>query len=245
MPAVWRSFPDPAAAAAACARHIADLLDVALASQDSASLALSGGTTARGLFESLALLGVQWSRVHLFWTDERAVPPDHALSNYRLAAERLILPARIPSANVHRIHGELAPQAAAKAYAGDIRRHFGLGPGELPAFDVLHLGIGADGHIASLFPDESLLEDRSAIAAAVFARKLEQWRITLLPGVLLAARQAVFLASGADKAQAVRAVIEEPFNPLARPAQLLRGRPAMWFLDEAAASLLGDHGRPA
>jgi len=245
MPAAWRSYPIPEAAAKACARRIAELLDEALTSQDSATLALSGGTTARALFESLAPLGIDWSRVHLFWVDERAVAPDHALSNYRLAAERLILPARVPSGNVHRIHGELAPQAAAKAYAEEIRRHFGLGPGELPAFHVVYLGMGADAHTAGLFPDEPLLEDRSGIAADVFVRKLGQWRITLLPGSLLAARQAVFLVTGTDKAPAVRAVFEEPHNPLQFPAQLLRGRPATWFLDAAAASLLGGHDQPA
>lgn len=238
MTTPWQSCPTRAAAAEACARAIAERLEDALQSQDSAALAVSGGKTARALFEAMAGLRIDWGRVHLFWADERAVPPDHVQSNYRLAAECLILPARVPPRHVHRVHGELAPQAAANAYAEEIRRHFGLGPGEPPEFDVLHLGMGADAHTASLFPEEPLIEDRSGIAAAVFVRKLEQWRITLLPAALLSAHHTVFLVPGKDKAQAVRAVFDDSQNPLQYPAQLLRGRPGAWFLDAASASLI-------
>jgi 6-phosphogluconolactonase len=235
-----QSFPDPKVAAQACAEHVATLLDAALSAESLASLAVSGGTTPRLMFEALVPLGLKWSAIHLFWVDERPVPPDHAQSNYRLAEESLILPAHVPSANVHRIHSELPPAEAARRYVADIRSFFGMEEGEHPRFDVVQRGMGADAHTASLFPGEPLIADREQIAGAVVVEKLGQTRITLMPGTLLAAKHTVCLVTGSDKSEAVRSVFEEAYNPVKYPAQLgmAEGQSITWFLDTAAAALL-------
>jgi 6-phosphogluconolactonase len=231
------SLPDAGAAADACARRIIGLLNSSLEGSERATLAVSGGSTPRLLFEKLVSLRFDWSRVHLFWVDERCVPPADPASNYKLAKDWLISGARIPERNVHRIQGEIAPKEAAHRYAEEIRSFFGLGPGEMPRFDVVQCGMGPDAHTASLFPGEPLIEDRAGIAAAVFAPQFSQWRVTLLPGALLASAHIVYLVSGADKAEAVRAVFTGVSEPKKYPAQLI-GRAAEWFLDEAAATLL-------
>jgi len=231
---------DPMTAARMASGYILERLERALATHEFATFALSGGATPKPMFDQMAAAHFPWPKVHFFWVDERAVPPNDARSNYRLAAESLLIPARVPQANIHRIRAELVPAAAAHACSEEIRTFFGLQPGEMPRFDVLHRGIGPDAHTASLFPGEPLLDDRQGIAAAVFVAKLGEWRITLLPGVLLAAADTVMLASGADKAEAVRAVFQEPYDPRRYPAQLgtRDNRPTSWFLDEAAAKLL-------
>ena len=231
---------DAQAAAEACAHFILALLGETLATRDYATLALSGGSTPKLLFQSLVAAKFNWDGVHLFWVDERAVPPDSPRSNYKLAAELLIGPAGIPRQQVHRIRAELLPTAAAEAYVEEIRRFFKLQPHEMPKFDVIQRGMGADVHTASLFPAEPLIADRQKIAAAVNVAKLDQWRITLLPGALLAAHNTTVLVAGEDKAAAVRAVFEEPFDPKKYPAQLgMRdGTNVTWFLDESAAKLL-------
>jgi 6-phosphogluconolactonase len=234
----WFSYPDPRAAAAACSHHILGLLEDALAGNDIATLAVSGGTTPKLLFEQFVLAGFNWDRVHLFFVDERAAPPTDPQSNYRLAEQSLILPVHFPRRNVHRIPAELMPERAAEHYVEEIRDFFALGDGELPHFDVVQQGMGADAHTASLFPGEPLIEDRQGIAAAVYVEKLTQWRITLLPGVLLAARHSVFLVAGADKADSVRAVFHEEYQPQRYPSQVVshHGRKVAWFLDEAATA---------
>ncbi|MFN7992537.1 MAG: 6-phosphogluconolactonase [Bryobacteraceae bacterium] len=236
----WFTFPDPRAAAAACAQHVSALLEQALATQEHATLAVSGGSTPKLLFQQLVASGFRWHRVHLFFVDERAVPPQDSESNYRLAEENLIAPARIPPSQVHRIFGELKPETAAANYMRDIRNFFGLEEGEQPHFDVVQCGIGADAHTASLFPGESLIEDREHIAGAGYVQKLGKWRVTLLPGALLAARNIAFLVAGADKAPAVGSVFHKEFDPKHYPAQLIsrQGHRVSWFLDQAAAAEL-------
>jgi 6-phosphogluconolactonase len=157
-----------------------------------------------------------------------------------MANEALIGPAHIPARNVHRIHAELRPDEAAARYERDIRQFFGLAVGEEPHFDVIHRGMGPDAHTASLFPGEPLIDDREGLVAAVYSEKMTQWRITLLPRVLLAAKKTVMLVTGADKAQALRDVVHEPYDPKRFPAQITahHGRSVVWFLDEAAASLM-------
>lgn len=230
-------FADPAAAAEACARRLTGLLEAALAGGADAKLAVSGGSTPRLLFQSLAALRFDWSRVHLFWVDERCVPPTDPASNYKLVKDWLLPGARIPERNIHRILGEIAPKEAAHRYSEEIRGFFRLDPGEMPRFDVVHCGMGPDGHTASLFPGDPLIEDREGIAAAVFAPQFNQWRVTLLPGALLAARHALYLVSGADKAESVRAALEGPLEPQKYPVQVI-GRRAEWFVDEPAGALL-------
>jgi 6-phosphogluconolactonase len=227
-------------AASACAQHILSLLEKALSAQEFATFAVSGGTTPRLLFDELAAAQFEWNRVHLFWVDERCVPPTDNASNYKLVDDHLIIPTEIPLQHVHRIRGEIAPQAAASAYEGDIRYFFGLADGEMPQFDIVHRGMGPDAHSASLFPGDPLIDDLEGIAAATFAPQFNQWRVTLLPGALLAAKHTVFLVAGEDKAEAVRAVFKEDYDPMKYPAQIAsyQGRGVSWFLDEKAAALL-------
>jgi 6-phosphogluconolactonase len=229
-----RMFVDPAAAAEACAAHILQLLQSALMGSQQASLAISGGSTPKLMFAAMAKAGFDWKNVHLFWVDERAVPPDHEQSNYRLADEWLIRPAKIR--HVHRIPAELTPGQAAKRYSTDIREHFQVNEGELPHLDVVHLGIGPDAHTASLFPGEPLINDRQGLAAAVYVEKIPQWRITLLPGVLLAARNMVILAAGGDKKEALESILHGPYDPIRYPAQIVarQARRPIFFLDQAA-----------
>ncbi|MGI8990785.1 MAG: 6-phosphogluconolactonase [Bryobacteraceae bacterium] len=236
----WHTYPDAAAAAEACSHHVLGLLEETLAGQDAAAMALSGGSTPKLLFEQMARAKFNWGRVHLFWVDERAVPPADPASNYKLAEDTLIKPLHIPRAQVHRIHGELAPERAAEQYAADIAEFFALEDGALPHFDVVLQGMGPDAHTASLFPGEPLIDDRRGIAAAVHTPKPPPWRVTLLPGVLLAAKHTVFLVAGADKAEPVRAVFEDEYDPMRLPAQMVthHGRRVAWFMDKAAAHLV-------
>lgn len=233
----WYIYGDPQETAAACCRKILDLLDETLTNRDQASLAVSGGSTPKLLFAEMAKASFDWSRVHLFWVDERGVPPADAQSNYKLAQGTFIAPADFPAQNVHRIQAELDPERSARLYADEIRSFFSLRPGEFPRFDIIHQGMGPDAHTASLFPGEPLIDDRENLVAAVHVEKFHQWRITLLPSVLLASRNTIMLVAGEDKAETLRAVVEEPYNPKKYPAQIVtqsRGN-VMWFLDRAAA----------
>lgn len=240
MSAHWKSYPDAGAAAEACATHIISLLEMGLAGDGDVTFAVSGGSTPKLMFAHLARAPFDWSRVQLFWVDERTVPPDHAESNYRMAEEHLIRPAHIPHRNVHRIHAELQPAQAARHYEHEIREVFRLEEGEMPHFDAIHLGVGPDAHTASLFPGQPLIGDREKIVAAVQVPKLSTSRITLLPGVLLSARHAAVLVSGEDKAEAMHAIFNGRYEPLKFPAQIIahHSRKATWFLDEPAAGLL-------
>jgi 6-phosphogluconolactonase len=234
------TLADPAAAAESGCHFILHLLEEALAGQDFASLAVSGGTTPKLMFQKLAATKFNWDKVFLFFVDERCVPPTDPASNYKLVEECLIRPAHIPGRNVHRIMGEINPETAAKDYADEIREFFALEDGAMPRFDVVHRGMGPDAHTASLFPGEPLIDDRENIAAAVWVEKFHMWRVTLLPGALLAAKHNVFLVCDDDKAEAVRAVFNEEYDPKKYPAQIAshHGRGVTWFLDQAAARLL-------
>jgi len=243
----WYSYPDARGAAEAAARYMLAQLDQTLAGKEYATLAVSGGSTPKLLFAELVKIPYRWERVHLFWVDERAVPPTNPQSNFKLAEEFLIKPAHFPHRNVHRIPAELTPDRAAEHYVQDIRNFFQLEEGDLPHFDIVQQGMGPDAHTASLFPGEPLLDDREGIAAAVYSEKMAQWRISLLPGVLLAARHTVFLVSGEDKAEAVRAVFNDEYDPNRLPAQVVshHGRGVAWFLDDAASRQLRQPVQPA
>lgn len=236
----WHKYPDPRAAADACARHTLGLLEEMLSGQECATIAVSGGVTPALYFDALAAARFRWDRVHIFFVDERAVPPDHSDSNFRLANEHLIKKARLVGRQIHRIHGEMEPHEACDAYVQDIREFFNLNPADKPHFDIIHRGMGPDAHTASLFPGDPHIEDRDGIAAALYVEKKQQWRVTLLPAVLLAAKHTIFLVAGDDKSEAVRAVIDEPYDPLKYPAQISthHGRGVTWFLDNAAARLI-------
>jgi 6-phosphogluconolactonase len=232
--------PDATAAAHACGAHILAQLETALSGQGEAALALSGGMTPVPMFEYMVQAHFAWSNVRIFWVDERAVPPNLEQSNYRLIDEHLLKPARIPHRNVHRVFGELAPSQAATRYRSDLMECFDISEGDLPHFDVVHLGMGADAHTASLFPEEASIEDRENLTAAVYVSKLPQWRITLLPGVLLAAHHIAVLVAGPDKAPALKHVFSDQYRPREFPAQIIahHARRATWFMDSSAAQLL-------
>jgi len=217
----------------ACADHILKILDEALAARPLATLAISGGHSPRPMFERFARTPFVWDRVHLFWVDERAVPPTDSQSNFKLASDAWLAPGDFPAPNIHRIRAELDPHQAAKIYVEEICGHFHLKDAEIPVFDMIHQGMGPDGHTASLFPGEPFINDRTGLAAAVFAEKFKQWRITLLPAVLIAAHHTAMLVTGADKAAAVRAALHDPYDPLRCPAQLVarNARDIVWFLD--------------
>lgn len=231
---------DAQGAADACARYILDGLTQTLKSRTRATLAISGGSTPRHLFANLAKSGFDWSNVHFFWVDERCVPPTDDQSNFKMANETLLTAAEISKNNIHRIHGELLPDEAAARYIEEITRFFSLENHQLPSFDIIHRGVGPDAHTASLFPGEPLIDNRTGIAAAVWVEKLRSHRVTLLPGVLMAAQRTVIEAIGEDKADAVHNVLKGPEDPHRYPCQIAArdSDSAMWFLDKAAASKL-------
>lgn len=234
-----RVYRTPEQLADACAAYILDCLAEDLKTQRRATIAISGGSSPRLLFARMAQASFDWSRVHIFWVDERCVPPTDPQSNFRLANENLLGVADIPEANVHRIYGELPPDDAAAQYVNGIREFFALGQGMLPAFDVIHRGMGSEGHTASLFPGEPLIQNTTDIAAHVWVEKVKMDRVTLLPGVLRAAKRTVLQVAGADKAPAVREVLTGPEDPMTYPCQIAsRDSRATWFLDDAAAAQL-------
>lgn len=227
--------PDPAALASAVADW---LLGLALDKAGPFSLCLSGGSTPKTLYRLLAQPPYRdrfpWARTHLFWGDERFVPPGDDLSNYRMVREALLDHAPIPLANIHAVPTEgLDPQTAAADYQRDLQAFYGadeLDP-ERPLFDVNLLGLGADGHTASLFPDTEVLDDRSNWVAAVIGAKAEA-RITLTYPVLESSRNAVFLVAGAEKAAMLkRVMVGDPSLPAGR----LRPNGALWIFRDAAA----------
>lgn len=229
---------DSAGAAQSCARRMLEIITAAIASSGRATIAVSGGSTPRLMFAEMAKSPVSWDKVHLFFVDERAVPMTSPDSNYKLAFDNLIAPAGFPEANVHRIHGELEPEKAAERYRDDITEFFHLEHGALPRFDAIHLGMGEEGHTASLFPGDKNINDRTGIAAAVYAPKLPNWRVTTLPGVLLAASHTLMLVAGADKNPVLKQVMSDDYAPSVRPVQLIahEGSNVEWFLDQAAAA---------
>jgi 6-phosphogluconolactonase len=233
-------YATPADAARACAQRAADLLTKRLSEARFVTFAVSGGTSPAMMFRVLATCRVEWKRVHLFQVDERRVPPDDANSNYRLVHAELITPTGIPSDNVHRIHGEISVEGAAIQYVSDIRQFFGIEPGEVPVFDVVHRGMGVEGHTASLFPGEPLIGDTTTIAAAVDVPVPPPERVTLLPGPLVAARHTLMLVAGGDKADALFRAIAKPYEPFGTPVQIgtWGNANAEWYVDSQAAARL-------
>lgn len=236
----WYAYSTPDDAAAHCAQRVLRELENALDAGRPVTLAVSGGSTPKLMFGHMARTRFDWKQVHLFFVDERCVEPTDAESNYRMCEESFIKPAYFPRANVHRMKGELQPDETARLYTEELVEFFGLAAGELPAFDVIHRGMGADAHTASLFPGEPLINDREGICAAVWVPKLSKYRITLLPGVLLHARQTVVLAAGADKTEPLYQVFNAEHDPLQYPSQIdtPHGRNVAWYLDSKAAARL-------
>ena len=209
------------------------------------SVALSGGSTPLVLYRMLAeppfREAIDWARVHLFWGDERFVPPSHPDNSYRAAREALISRVPVPTENVHPIPTEATdPETAAAQYEDTLRRFFAAPEGDSPRFDLVLLGLGTDGHTASLFPGSPALDEHERLVVATCVPKLAAWRITLTPPVLRGARNVMFLVAGPDKAAVLRDVLDGPYDPHRLPAQLARPQDGdlIWLVDEAAASLL-------
>jgi len=216
------------------------------------SLALSGGSTPRRLHEYLgrespAIGGLRWDNIHFFWGDERHVPPEHPQSNFRMARETLFASAPVPVQNIHRVPAE-APDAviAAEQYERELKSFFNLKTGQWPRFDCVLLGIGADGHTASLFPGTKALKEKKRLVAANWVEQLQTHRITLTVPVLNLAAQVIFLVSGREKAEVLKAILEGDYRPDLLPAQRIRpvdGK-LLWLVDEAAGSCLTNKIKP-
>jgi len=224
--------PDPEAGADAAANFIADRIAAAESLRGSAHVSLAGGTTPRRAYELLAGRIDDPEHVDWWFGDERCVPPDDPESNYRLVSETLIA-SGISPARVHRIRGEDSPDHAAAEYARELADDVAPNADGIPVLDVALLGLGEDGHTASLFPGDPALDVVDALAVAVVAVKPPPNRITLTLPVLAAARDVLVLATGAGKRDAVRRVLAGP--DAATPASLLAGANVTLVVDEAAA----------
>jgi len=226
--------------------YITSLINQTLSSQDLFSLMLSGGSTPRAVYTLLGSKAfapqIDWAKVHIFWGDERCVPPDHSDSNYCMARETLLERVPLPGSNVHRICGELAPEVAALHYEGELVAFFGERSGE-PRFDLIMLGMGDDGHIASLFPGSPALEEKSRLVSAV---KHDQPppplidRVSVTLPLINAARQVMLIITGEAKARRVAEAFSEADKLPSLPVQ--RVKPiqgeVIWLLDEAATQEL-------
>lgn len=235
-----RVFPDLHALSRAALEELMRIAQDSVKQRGRFAVALSGGRTPAELYALWTRAEEQgaqtlWDRVHLFWSDERYVPHDDPLSNYRMARETLIAHVPIPAANVHAMPTELPqPEKCAEAYELDLRKFFGSEP---PAFDLQLLGLGREGHTASLFPDSPALEEKQRWVMAVEAPATPSQRLTLTPVVLNRGRNTFFLVSGADKREILSALgSESASEPSRYPAGRIRpaGR-VLWFVDEAAA----------
>jgi 6-phosphogluconolactonase len=240
--AVLRLSATPDALAEAVASEVLALLEAALAWRGEAHLVLSGGRTPAALHRVLASRQFEgWPHVHVWFGDERTVPPDHADSNYRMARETLLAHVPIPEHHVHRFVAELSPQEAAARYDAELVALAARQERAVPTFDVLLLGMGSDAHTASLFPGSPLLDALSAsepprFARAVHVPSLDTWRLTLTPDTLRAARAVCLLVAGADKHAALRRVLATAPALTEAPVTLVHGIPGdvAWFVDRAA-----------
>lgn len=224
--------PEPAE----LARQAAGWLDVevsrAIAERGSCALGLAGGRTPEPVYRELASgSSVDWKRVDVFFGDERAVPPDHPDSNYRMIHLALLSRVPIPAGQVHRMEAERPDrEAAAREYERSLP----------PRLDVLLLGMGPDGHTASLFPGSAALDERHRLVLPVLGAKAPAERLTITPPVIEAARKVAVIATGEDKAPMVARAVEGPISPKVVPVQLARR--GVWFLDQAAAARLTTRG---
>ncbi len=230
---------NPAVLAEEGAHRVVQAARDAIAARGGFSLVLSGGTTPRALYQKLASPAlrdeIDWTKVQVYWGDERCVPPDHDQSNYRMASEALLSLVPIPADHIHRMAGELEPHAAAKAYGELLKERFGDG-----GPDLVLLGMGDDGHTASLFPGTSALVETHHRCVANHVEKLNAWRLTMTAPFLNRARQVIVLVNGSGKAKRLHEVLEGPRDPLNLPIQLIQpadGR-LLWLLDVDAAGMM-------
>jgi 6-phosphogluconolactonase len=224
----------------AVAEQFVRLTTDAIVTRGRCAVALSGGSTPKSVYQLLAAPAfrarVRWSDIHFFWGDERHVSPDHSDSNYRMAVEAMLSNVPVPPANVHRMRGEVPDaELAASEYAEKIRECVDGEP--LPRFDLVHLGIGTDGHTASLFPGSAALHEQRRLCVGNWVAKLNAHRITLTLPVLNAAHTVAFIASGVEKASIIQRVLRDGAETTPLPAQLVRPADGelWWMLDRAAA----------
>ncbi len=238
--------PDAAALAARAARYFVEKVEQAAAAKGRAQIAISGGSTPKAAF---ALLGdgdgpwrarMPWDKLDLWWVDERCVPPDGPDSNFRMTREALLDHVPLKPEQIHRMEGELEPEIGAARYEAALRNGFRLEGAQMPKFDVLQLGMGPDGHTASLFPHSAGLHELERLAIANHVTAKESWRITLTQPVINQAADVFFLVSGADKAQVLKDVFMGPRDPERLPSQLIApvGGILTLLLDRAAAAML-------
>ncbi len=234
--------PDAKAVAAEAAERVAAAAERAIAASGRFSIALSGGSTPKALYGLLAAepyrSRIDWSKVHVLFGDERAVPPDHKDSNYRMAAEALLTKVPIPGDNVYRMKGELAERIdeAAKEYGLMLKEEFPLG------LDVILLGMGGDGHTASIFPHTKAVAEKEHRVIGYFAENSstgKSWRITMTAPFINEAREILVLLAGADKAKRLAEVLEGPEEPERLPMQLIKPLHGKlnWIIDVAAAAM--------
>jgi 6-phosphogluconolactonase len=240
-------LPDRDALSRAAAEKFCTLARDAIKRLGRFTVALSGGSTPRDFYALLANPAaayrgqLEWEPIHFFWGDERHVPPEHSESNFRMANEALLSRVPVPGGNVHRILAEMPDaDAAAQAYEEELRRFFHPAKDQPPHFDLALMGLGPDGHTASLFPQTAALHERHRWVMANWVEKLHTDRITLTAPVLCNAAHVVFLVAGADKAVALRDVLHGPYHPDQWPAQIFRNCSAQvtWLVDQLAARQL-------
>jgi len=232
-------YETPGEIAEAAARDFATRAEEAITERGRFAVALAGGSTPKATYEALArdyADKLDWGRVRLFFGDERTVPPDHEDSNYRMAQRTLL--SRVPIGGLHRMRGELPPAEAAAAYEEELREFFG--PDAFPSLDLILLGLGEDGHTASLFPETSALDVTDSWVVANPVLKLETTRLTLTIPVINAAKAVTFLVAGEGKAEALKEILESDAEPRAYPAKFIRPENGdlTWMVDRAAARLL-------
>lgn len=235
-------FPDKASLVRGAAELFVTLAREAIGERGRFTAALSGGGTPKPLYELLAAESyasqVDWARVHIGWGDERCVPPDDERSNYRMARLALLDKVPIPPANLHRIKGELPPAEAAGDHERELRALLGESA-PFGAFDLMLLGLGDNGHTASLFPGTYALREERRWVVPQYVEVVTMWRVTLTAPLISAAANVVFLAEGAAKAGVLRRVLEGPPDPDVLPAQLIQpAGGARWIVDAEAAGEL-------
>ena len=238
--------PDAAALARRAAQYFVEMAGEAMDYGKRARIALSGGSTPKAAFEMLAdpsqpwRSRMQWENLELYWVDERAVPPGDADSNYRMTCEALLDHVPLRPEQIHRIESELEPELAAAHYESELRDNFRLEGAEIPRFDLIALGMGADGHTASLFPRTEALTEMSRLVTANHVPQKDTWRITLTWPVINHANSVFFLIAGADKAEVLKEVLTGPRDLERLPSQLIWPASGILtlILDKEAAALL-------
>lgn len=243
---VYYVEPDAASLARRTAQYFVEMAEEAVEAQGRMRIALSGGSTPRAVFKLLAdptqpwCKRMPWKMLNIYWVDERCVLPDDPGSNYRMTREALLDRVPLRPRQIHRIEAELEPEVAAHRYESELRANFGLKGTESPRFDLVALGIGEDGHTASLFPHTAALHKTSRLVTANHVPQKDAWRITLTWRVINHAHSAFFLVAGQEKAKILKEILTGPYDPDRLPAQLIWPSSGIliMFLDKAAAALL-------